>query len=81
MGGVVGSLFDNTTFLWINFEILKILAWLGGSYFLAWGIIQFKKGWIKDSKSGLFKAILYLIPGILLVCILFKQILMKGIYG
>jgi hypothetical protein len=69
------NLLQNETFLIFNLLLLKVLSWLAGGYFLAFGMLKFKKAWKTESKKDLFIANICLLPGILLALLFFKLFL------
>lgn len=73
----MNDLLENGDFLLINYEILKVLSWILGAYFTAWGLMRFRKGWIKQDKKELFKANLALLLGLLFILFFLKSIIWR----
>jgi glucan phosphoethanolaminetransferase (alkaline phosphatase superfamily) len=71
------NLLEDKNVLNVSFEVLKILSWLLGAYFVAWGLIRFRNGWITQNKWALFKANLALSLGLLFILFFWKNILWK----
>ena len=69
------NLLESEAFLLISLDILKILSWILGAYFLALGLIKFRKGWASQDKWGIFKANLILVLGLLFISFFLKTVL------
>ncbi len=73
----MSDLLQNGTFLAFSMDLLKLISWILGAYFITLGILDIRRGWATQSKRTIFRANLFLILGLLFVLFLIKSIVFR----